>query len=782
MIPDTEQVKADAIGRPHERIDGIDKASGRVRYAADIGQEGCLHAALCVSTEAHATILSIDITAALAAPGVRAVLTGRDCDVLTGSQIQDMPVLARNVVRYCGEPVALVVANERWQALAAAGKVKVQYAPLPVINDVNQALAGDSVRIHPNLADYKHTAGGVFSEPGSNVPNHIKIRKGDMSVGWRQSEVVVEGHFTMPQAAHSYMETRCASAEIKGDGTAMIVTSSQAPHDSREQMAEYFKLAEGSVVIQTPMVGGGYGGKVNSHPEILAYLASRAVGGRKVSLVFTREQSFLTCGCKIGADCTLRLGARRDGKIVAMEASYRVDTGAYADTGPRMTAAIAHSSGEPYAIEHICCDAYCVYTNHIYATSFRGFGHEVPVFCMERMVDKLAAALGMDPAQLRRVNLAHPGDTTPTQAVLTLSSAGNPQACLDKALEMIRWSEGACLPIGGDKVRAKGLACFSKTSSSPTDASGGAVVMFCADGCVNLSCGAVECGQGVYTVMRQLLAQRLRMDPSRVFINDQVDSRTSPEHWKTVASMTTYLVGNAVMQATDDAIRQLKSIASVVLRCREQDLDVGEERVYLIRDPSIFVDVKTVVSGIKFENGNAYGGRIVGSGSYVMEHLTEPDKETGRGRPGPYWTCGVQAVEIEYDRKECTYRILHAVTAVDAGKVINPELAKGQITGAMNMGLSVASREGFVYNGRAQLQNSSLRTYKVVHFAENPRYDVQFIETPNLGGPYGARGLGEHGVLGMAPALANALSAASGRQADSLPLKYETVWKLQAGG
>jgi CO/xanthine dehydrogenase Mo-binding subunit len=466
---------------------------------------------------------------------------------------------------------------------------------------------------------------------------------------------------------------------------------------------------------------------------------------------------------------------------MALQADYRLDCGAYADTAPRMTAAIATGTGEPYALDNIECDAYCIYTNHIYATSFRGFGHEVSVFCMERMIDKLARALGMDGAEVRRINLWAPGGTSPTQVPLTLSNAGNPQACLAKAAEMIQWRQGPCLPVGGNKVRARGLACFSKTSSSPTDASSGAVLMFCPDGSVNLNCGVVECGQGFHTVIRQILAQRLKMDPARVFVQAEPDTRTSPAHWKTVASMSTYLAGNAVLQAADDAIGQLKRAASVVLRCREHDLEVGEERVWLTSDPSIFVAVKDLVGGIKYENGNAFGGQIIGRGSYVMEHLTTLDKETGRGRTGPYWTVGAQAVEIEYDTRECTFRLLHAVTAIDAGRVLNPRLARGQVTGAMNMGLSVATREGFVYNDNAQMQHSSLRTYKVIHFAENPRYDVAFVETPNITGPYGARGLGEHGILGMPPALANALAAASGTDVDDLPIKFEKLWALAGG-
>ena len=767
----------DRLSMSPRRPDGLDKATGQLQYVKDSCDALCLHAMLHVSGEAHGVIRSVDMQEALSVPGVLAILTGEDCAVRMGSQIQDMPLLARETVRFCGEPVAMVVAREFWQAQRAAERIRVTYEPLPVVNTVGEALEPYATLVHPRMEAYKQTADDLHPAPGTNIINHVKIRKGDMKNGWAASDVTVEGSFTLPQCAHGYMETRCATAQIMGDGTVVIETSSQAPHAVRIAIAESFNLSQGQVEVISYHLGGAYGGKVNGHPEMLAYLASRAVDGKKVALSFTREQCFMSVGCKIGADCTLKLGARRDGKITALEAMYHLDTGAYADSGPRMAHAVATSTGELYAIEHVACDALCVYTNHVYATSFRGFGHEISIFCMERMMDKLAVALNLDGVALRKKNMVKPGDTSPTQVRYTGSNLGNPMGCLDKVTEMIRWGEGTVMPIGADKVRAKGVACISKTSSSPIDAGSAAVLLFCPDGSVNINCGVVECGQGFAATIRQILAEKLKMDPNKVFVKERIDTRVAPEHWKTVASMSNFMAGNAVLAAAEDAIEQLKRKAAIALRCQESHLEVGGEKVYQISDPDVFIEIKHLIDGLTLDNGPAIGGYIIGRGSYIMEHLSTLDTETGRGRSGPYWTTGAQAVEIEYDKKTCEFRLLKAATAIDAGKVVHYAVSRGQITGAMHMGLSTATREHFTYNDRAKLCATSFRTYKLLHFAQNPAYDVAFLETPNKDGPYGLRGIGEHGILGMAPALANALSKAMGKELDDLPIKFEKLWQ-----
>ncbi len=765
------------VGNEILRKDAWNKVTGSAKYNDDVYSSLMLHARLLTSTEAHSVIETIDVSEALKVPGVHAIVTGENEKILMGSLIRDMPILADKRTRYYGEPIAVAIADEEWQAAQAAQKIIVKYKPLPIINSASEAIFVGAPLIHEDLTNYETIIEEIRPEKGTNIVNRVKIRKGDMQKGWSESTVVIEANYSLPQANHVYMETRNAHVEILSDGTLNIYTASQGPHAIRKLIAHYLKVSEGQVIVHTSLVGGSFGGKVNPHPELIAYLASKAVGGRMVSLSLTREENFATA-CKIGADMKIKLGSDFAGKLKAFEVTYLIDSGAYADTGPRMARAAAASCSGLYNIENVQCDSLCVYTNHVYVTSFRGFGHEVSTFCIERTMEKLANKLGMDPLLLRKINLIKEGDTSPTQEKITLSNAGNPQACIDKLQEIMKWNEGYYADIGNNKIRAKGISLFLKTSSSPTDASAGAVIMFCPDGSVNLNCSVVECGPGMHTVIPQILAEALKMDVNKIYINTEVNTRVSPELWKTVASMSTFMLGKAVLAAADDVIKQMKKIASTSMRCDESDVGLGEERIYLKSDPSEYLSFKDLAFGVEYSNGNSVGGQVIGRGSYVMTHLTKLDAETGKGKPGPYWTPGAQGLEIEYDKKAHSFRLLRAITVIDAGRVINPATAKGQISGSMNMGLGLATREQNRYDQNGKLENTSLRTYKVIHYGEVPEYIVHFIETPNPQGPYGLRGIGEHGVLGMGSSLANALSQAAGVEFDSLPITFETLWNL----
>jgi CO/xanthine dehydrogenase Mo-binding subunit len=578
------------------------------------------------------------------------------------------------------------------------------------------------------------------------------------------------------------METRSAQASITADGTVLIRTSSQSPFEVQKTISKLFSLDEGRVIVETPLVGGGFGGKAPVQLELRAYLASRAVGGRSVRITNTREEDIVSSPCRMGLEATVKLGATKDGMLRAAAMTYLVETGAYADIGPRLTKAVIADCTGPYNIDHVSCDALCVYTNHPYATSFRGFSHASSAFCVERTMDKLARRLGTDPAELRYKNALVPDQTSPTQVKITRSNYGDLQACIDRLKNLVNWGEGDRLELGGNKIRAKGMACFWKTSNSPTDAVSGAFIDFNPDGSANLIVGCVELGPMMKTTAAQLLSEALKMDINRIHVNMDVSTKYAPRHWKTVASMTTYMLGRAVLAAADDAVRQLKSIAAAAMKCVPEELDLAEERVYLKSDPSVFHMFADLVHGHQYDNGNTIGGQVLGRGGFVMHDLNFLNKETGKGKSGPYWTVGAQAVEVEYDTREHTYRLVKAATVVDAGKVVNPPMAEGLIKGGMCMGLGLGSREYFQYGPAGKVLDTSLRTYKLMHFGQTPRYLVGFVETPNLDGPYGARGLGEHGIIGMPAALANALSAAAGVQLDELPIVPEKIWLAVTGG
>ena len=331
-------------------------------------------------------------------------------------------------------------------------------------------------------------------------------------------------------------------------------------------------------------------------------------------------------------------------------------------------------------------------------------------------------------------------------------------------------------------VRAKGVSCLWKTSDSPTNASSGAILTFNTNGDINLSCSAVEIGPGMKTTLAQILAEKMKMSIDNIHVAINVDTQTSPKHWKTVTSMTTFMVGNAVLNAAEDLIGQLKTIGGIILKCPPSDLDIKDKKVYLRDDPEVYIPFKDIVHGYEYPGGSSIGGQIIGRGSYIMRHLTSLDKETGQGKAGVSWTVGAQAVEIEYDPIKYTYRLLKAATVIDVGKIINPKTATGLIMGGMSMGLDRGTREEFLYDHNGILENTSLRTYKLIRFGEQPKYIVDFVETPQIDGPFGARGMSEHGILGIPAAFANAISLAAKADFDKLPISPELIWKTKPGG
>lgn len=768
------------IGVSVPKKDGPDKVSGAARYTIDHYSPDMLYAKMITSRYAHAKIKSIDTEKASKMPGVKAILTGNSFIHLVGVLYEDRPILARDKVRYYGEPVAVVVANSEVEAKRAMEEVKIQYEPMPVVNSPSEAFKVDAPLVHENMSSYR-VIKDVMPKPDTNIVNHVKIRKGNMEVGWSASEIIVESTFTIPQSDHIALETRNVTAEIKPDGRVIIYTSSQGPFIVRKLLSRYFGMPEGNIIVNTPYVGGAFGGKAAVDLEFIAYLATYAVGGKKIKLVNTREEDITSSPVKIGLEAKIKFGSTKTGKLEAAEITYLVDGGAYSNMAVGITKSIASDCTGPYNIENLWCDAYCMYTNHPYATSFRGFGHGEFTFAIERTMDMLAEKLNMCPVELRLKNAIKPENYSPTKVKLTMSNSGNLTKCIEKLKDLINWEEGRIVDLGNGKVRAKGISCLWKAPSTPTDAVSGAIVTFNADGSVNLSIGSAEIGPGTKTILAQILAKKLGIGVEKVHVTMEVNTELNPIHWKTVASMTTYMVGRAIIEAGEDAIRQLKSIAGIILRCPPMDLEVERGKVYVKDDPSFFVDITKIVYGYKYKNGNSIGGQIIGHGSFIMRHVSTLDKDTGKGKPGPSWTVGAQAVEVEFNTMDYTYKILKAASVLDAGKVINPKAARGVVMGGMSMGLSLASREGFIFDDAGVILNSRLREYKITSFGENPDFLVDFVETPQIDAAYGGRGIGEHGLVGMPAALGNVLSLAAKIDLNHLPLTPEMIWKAKGG-
>jgi CO/xanthine dehydrogenase Mo-binding subunit len=768
------------VGKSVLRKESFEKVTGLARYVHDEQSPSILQAWKVTSPYAHAKIAYIDTSEARQIPGVVTVLTGSTHPFPTGPILADRPPIAVEKVRYYGEVVALVVADTERNAKRAAERVRVEYEPLPVVHSPSEAIQPDAPRVHDNPAKYKRLE-AIQPVPHSNIGGHFKIRKGNMEQGWAASDVVVEGTYEIPTADHAAMETRCAIVEAMQDRVIVHATT-QDPYVIKRLFKEFFQIEEGKVIVRVPFVGGGFGGKSSIQLEYLAYLASRECGGQPVKVHNTRESDMVTSACHIGLEAKVKLGSTADGKLTAAEITYLFDTGWYTDMGAYVTRAGANDCTGPYRIDNVHCDSLCVYTNHPYASSYRGFGHPELHFCIERTMDLLAKRLQIDPLELRFKNAIGPGDTTPTQALLNESNIGDLRACITKLRDLINWDEGGRIDLG-NKVRAKGIACLFKTSSSPPNASSGAVITCNANGSVNLMVGSVELGQGNRTVLPQILAERMKIDVQDVHIMYEVNTQSNPEHWKTVASTSTMMVGKAVLDAADDAIAQLIANASLALERPPEELALGHGRVYVQSEPTISVDIGKLALGYEnTQSGTAVGRQVIGRGQYMVKGQTKLDPETGKGVAGPQWTVGAQAVEVEFDKRENTYKLLRAASVFDAGKVINLAAATGQIMGGMSMGLSWASREHFVFDEMGRVLNNQFRHYKLTHYGENPEFLVDFVETPYLDGPYGARGIGEYGVIGMAPALANALSLAVEVELNRLPLTPELIWRQRGGG
>ena len=765
-----------SVGKSIPRKETWEKLTGITQYINDISASGMLHAKIAISPHAHAIIKSIDTSEAMKMSGVKAVITGQNYPILTGSPLADRPPIAIDKVRYYGEPVALVVAEHTYIAEMAALQIKVDYELLPTVLSPREALQKNAPLVHERLAEYKRHE-EVYPEPGTNIANWTKIRKGNMEEGWKNSYHTIEVEVSLPQSDHAAMETRCSIARSMPDGKVIIHSASQSPYVIQRAISQTFQVPLHKVIVHTPLVGGSYGGKSAIQMEFLAFMASRAVGGRAVKLVNSREVDMISSPVHIGLDAKIKLGCTQDGKLMAAEILHLFDGGAYSDRGAVMSRAGAVDCTGPYRIDNVQCDSLCMYTNHPYSTSFRGFGHPELTFAIERAMDLLAKRLGMDPLEFRFHNAIGPGDTSPTQTLLDRSNLGDLPMCIAKLKTLIDWDDSPVRNTSSHLIKAIGVCCFWKNSNTPTDAGAGAVVVFNPDASVNLLCGAVEIGQGTRTALTQLLAERLRMDDRMIHISTEVNTETDPHHWKTVASRSTFLVGNAVLKAADDAIDQLINIAAIVLQCLPKSLDVGEGRVFLKDRPDIGIPIEKIANGYTFPNGNTIGGQVIGRGSYAMRNLTPMDPKTGKGNPGPEWTVGAQAVEVELNTHEYTYRIVKAATVIDAGMVINPEFARSQITGAMSMGLSLASREAFLFNEKGDVLNQQFRTYKLIRYGEQPQYFVEFVETPHVEAPYGLRGIGEHGLIGMPAALANSLTLAAGVELNHLPLTPEMIWR-----
>jgi CO/xanthine dehydrogenase Mo-binding subunit len=762
------------VGKGIPRIDAFEKITGMTRFVADMEVPGMLYGKFLRSPHAHARIVKIDTSRAEKYPGVVAVITGQAFPYRMGLYVRDKMVIAKDKVRWAGEPVAAVAAESEEAAEEAIDLIDVKYEPLVPVFDVNEALKPGAPLVHEDLAQYEHSP--VFTPvPGTNIASIFKIRKGNVEEGFKRATTVVENEFSMPQVSHAAMEPRACVAQYFPDGSTEVWTSAQSPFTARYILSHALGIPLQKINVHVPHVGGGFGGKAGINFEPLVILLSKFSRGRPVKLLLTREEEFTTAPLRQGFYGWIRTGVDAGGKITAEQMKYIYDAGAYADYGVNIGRAGGYACTGPYEVPNIHCDSITAYTNHPYGTAFRGFGHLEFLWAIERQLDMISQKTGIDPMELRLRNVLRPGSITATGEKLR-EDAGRVDQCINAVAESIGYGKKTKRESNG-KLRGVGLAALWKAPAMPPNAASCAIIKFNEDGSANLSVGITEIGQGTTTSLAQMAAEELGMPVEKIRVVPERITDLTPYSWQTVASRGLFMEGRAVISAARDAREQIFDMAAQALRVQKTELVLENEMVYPIGQPDRGIPLQQFAMGYTYPNGNAIGGPVIGRGSYVPRGLTYLDPETGQGYPALKWTFGAQAVEVEVDVETGVVKTLKVASAFDIGKAINPLLVQGQAYGGMLQSLSIGLMEGYIYNKDGATLNSNFTDYKIARASDMPdEHVVTLIENPQKDGPYGARGIGELTMLSIPGAIASAVFDATGVNLFNLPMTPESVW------
>jgi len=760
------------IGKTFRRLDYQTKVTGKAHYLADMSVPGMCHGKILRSPYPHARITRIDASKALKLPGVMAVLTRDDIlhnqgiEPYYGPVFKDQTIVAVEKVRHVGDPVAAVAALTIDAAEEALRGIEVEYEELPTVLDVKQALRPGSTLVHDSV---KLPASGfadlaeIKPVEGTNVCTHFKLDRGDIEKGFAEADQIFDDTFTLPATQHCFLETHACIASFEPGGRITVWATTQNPFVVRTQLANIFKVPVAKVRVIVPYLGGGYGGKVYPKIEpITVALAQKA--GRPVRVVLSREEVFYTI-TKHAAVIRMKTGVTKDGTLVARECEIHLDTGAYAEIGPRVAKKSGYTAAGPYRIPNLKIDSYSVYTNKPPAGAFRGFGVSQSAWAVESQMDIIAAALKMDPLELRKKNGYDEGDKFVTDE--TLRAVGLKE-CLDEVAKSIGWDSNKFKGSNvqgsrGDNIRrGKGLACMIKATITPSVSC--AVVKLNEDASLSIYAGTVEMGQGSETVLAQIAGKELAIPLAKIQVLG-VDTDVVPYDLTTSSSRSTFHMGKAVQLAAQDILRQLKRIVA-------QEYNVPEEKISFadgkIRLPETALDYAEVM----FKRFGMQGGTLVGEGQVK----TATKDEFGEKSTSAFWFLAAGAAEVEVDTDTGKFKLIKYAAAVDVGKALNPLGCRQQLNGAAITGIGQALFEEIAYDN-GQLINPNLVDYVLPSLGDMPAViDPICVEVPDRNGPFGAKGIGESALIPVAPAIANAIYDAVGVRIKDLPIKAEKIY------
>ncbi|MBI5294127.1 MAG: molybdopterin-dependent oxidoreductase [Chloroflexi bacterium] len=742
------------VGHSHLRPEAVEKVTGEAIYTDDLKFDGMLYAKAKRAMIPHGFLTRLDISKARELPGVVAVLTADDvpAEKNHGLVIFDWPVMVGigERVRYVGDALAIVAAETQDIAEQAIALIEAEFDLQPVITNPVQARQEGVPQIHAK----------------GNLLKHIKVRKGDMDAGFAAADVILEHTFHTPTTDHAFMEPECSIGVPLPDGRMEIYVGSQIPSQDRTQVARVMGWPEERVRVVGQLMGGGFGGKEDVMGQIhVAMLAN--VTQRPVKLLFDRRESLLVHPKRHATQIRVKVGAKQDGRIIAMETELYGDTGAYASLGEKvMTRATTHSAG-PYVVPNVKADCYAMYTNHPPSGAFRGFGVLQSAFAVESAMDMLAETLGMDRIELRRMNALHVGSVTNTGQVLR-DSVGLTE-CIDKVeAEMLKLEPHPFAPrvdsANPNLVRAWGFASAYKNTGlggGAPDISGADVELY-ADGSFQVRSSAAELGQGLVTVMRLTVAEEMAVAPEKVSVL-VMDTDLTPNGGPTTASRQTYVTGNASRYAA-------RTLRDQITATMAEKYDVRPEQ-------------------IRYENGIVHVNGHSMSYAEIYKEMTalgqqpkvryeyEAPKTMPLGEGGDMhfaFSFGVQAAEVEVNKLTGEVRVLKVISANDVGMAVNPLGLQGQVEGGVMMGLGNCLTEEFIVEN-GQVVTDHLARYRVPGIMLTPEITSIIVEHPTAEGPYGAKGVGEISSIPTTPAITNAIYNAVGVRIYKTPVDQEMI-------
>jgi CO/xanthine dehydrogenase Mo-binding subunit len=728
------------VGRPLGRIEGESKVTGAALYAADTVQPGQLWGKILRSPLPHARILNVDVSAARRLPGVHAVLAGSDLPrVLVGQKVQDMPLLARDRVRFVGDRVAAVAAVDADTADEALSLIRVEYEDLPAVFDAEEAMRPGAPVLHPDLKSY---AGLDWELP--DVPN-LEARyvhdRGDLAEGLRKADLVIEHTFRTALMHQGYIEPQACVVALEPDGSANVWLSNKTPFRTRDMIADALDMPREGVVLHHVPVGGDFGGKGGVQNAPLAYFLARA-SGHPVAIVNSYAEELTALNPRHPTIVKLKTGVMRDGTLVARDGLVIYDRGAYAahNVAPNGILNGVFKLGGTYRIPNARVEGLAVYTNHVPCGYMRAPGQPQVIFAVEAHMDLVAEALGMDPLEFRLKNVLLEGEKPVVDVTWQNIQA---RAVLERAAEAIGWGTPKPPNVG------RGLALSERGiggGESHVEIAVGA------DGRVSVHTGVPDTGTGIYTILQQVVAEVVGVPLDTIDVG-ALDTAHSPIDPGTGGSKTTHITGRAALDAAQVLRARLNDVAAARLGVEPEqvEIDGGQARA----------DGQAVELATLAREAEARGEPLRVRGIY-------------KGTVPQIVSFVAQAAEVEVDPDTGQVKVRRIASAHDTGMILNPLGYQGQVDGGVVQGVGSALMEGSaIEDGRVVAAN--LGDYKLATMADIPELITVHVQSPEGPAPFGGKSIGEEPFVPVAGAIANAVRDATGVHVHAIPIQPETV-------